>query len=167
MKLLSTDYPAYKQSKNYALEFVKHVCYALSLNKDHEMEIEAMKSSMLKLVNSREFSAESDFVDPGISYLLPDIICDYCNHCRDIDLLRDRKLLKHDWSCEECSHTINSREVENRLIDIARNRVVSYQCQDLSCVKCGTVKKSNTLLICPQCSGHFTNRDPSASASRA
>lgn len=114
---------------------------------------------MLKIVGAREFSAESEFTDPGISFVLPDVICRYCFHCRDIDLLRDMRLLKHKWGCTHCNQPYPVREFENRLIEIARNRVASYQTQDMSCVKCGTVKKSHTLLICPQCSAHFANRD--------
>ena len=30
----------------------------------------------------------AEWIDPCISYLLPEVICRACNHCRDIDLCR-------------------------------------------------------------------------------
>ena len=47
------------------------------------------RRDLLKLIGVREFSEEAAFVDPCCSYVLASVICEHCNHCRDIDLCRD------------------------------------------------------------------------------
>jgi len=111
------------------------------------------------MVGAREFSAETEFKDPSISFLMPDVICGFCNDCRDVDLLRDPFLLKHDWECSKCGHTLNKAKIENRLIDLAKKRCVAFQNQDLVCTKCGIIKASNTRTICPHCSGSFLSKE--------
>lgn len=111
------------------------------------------------MVGSKEFSAGSDFSDPSISYLMPDVMCTFCNDCRDVDLLRDPSLAEHDWGCPKCTQPLNKAIIENRLIDLTKKRLVAYQTQDLLCSKCGLVKSSNTQLICPTCSGNFVCKE--------
>jgi len=144
---------------NWPLEFVKTVCYVLALNKKTEQEMNSIRRNLLKMVGAREFSAETEFKDPSISFLMPDVICGFCNDCRDVDLLRDPFLLKHDWECSKCGHTLNKAKIENRLIDLAKKRCVAFQNQDLVCTKCGIIKASNTRTICPHCSGSFLSKE--------
>ncbi len=47
------------------------------------------RHDLLKLIGVREFSEEAVFQDPCCSYILPGVICESCNGCRDIDLCRD------------------------------------------------------------------------------
>lgn len=47
------------------------------------------RRDLLKLIGVREFSEEAMFQDPCRSFILPEVICEACNSCRDIDLCRD------------------------------------------------------------------------------
>lgn len=47
------------------------------------------RRDLLKLIGVREFSEEAIFQDPCQSFVLPEVICESCNSCRDIDLCRD------------------------------------------------------------------------------
>lgn len=50
---------------------------------------------MLRLIGIGEFSDKATWVDPMNSYILTEVICKACNHCRDIDLVKDKdKALK-------------------------------------------------------------------------
>lgn len=44
--------------------------------------------------------------------------------------------------------------MEIKLIDIALRKMMSYNLQDLKCVRCNEIKRENLTLYCP-CSGQF------------
>lgn len=106
------------------------------------------------MVNVREFSSESEFVNPCDSYILCDVICSFCNNPRDIDLLRDAKLIHGIWQCT-CGQPYNKPSIEAKLIEILQKKSLSYQQQDLVCEKCHQVKVENMSELCPSCCGKF------------
>lgn len=100
-------------------------------------KISAMKRILLTQLRVREFSEQSNFKDPCLSYMLRDVICSYCSTCRDIDLLRDHQLTQSPedarWQCSNCSHVIDVVEIENRLVEAAEKLSVSFLLQDMRC----------------------------------
>ena len=50
----------------------------------------------------REFSAESAFHDPCLTYVLHDVMCSNCNATRDVDLARDTVRLRRDEGASLC-----------------------------------------------------------------
>ncbi|XKL62236.1 hypothetical protein PGB90_002069 [Kerria lacca] len=74
---------------NPALEFVKSICQVLSLDKNISEEIAAVRRNLLRLIRVGEFSDLAKWKDPSLSWILPEVICKGCNHCRDIDLCKD------------------------------------------------------------------------------
>ena len=74
---------------NPALEFVKSLCKVLSLDPAITDQVNKLRRNLLKLINVGEFSDSADWKDPCISFVLPEVICKQCNHCRDIDLCKD------------------------------------------------------------------------------
>ncbi|KAJ3022675.1 UNVERIFIED_CONTAM: DNA polymerase epsilon catalytic subunit [Siphonaria sp. JEL0065] len=79
--------------KNPALEFVKTLVAVLELDKSIERDVRILKRDLLNLLGIKEFSEEAIFVNPCEPFRLPQIICEYCNLTRDMDLTRDRDLL--------------------------------------------------------------------------
>ncbi|KAB7504214.1 DNA polymerase epsilon catalytic subunit A [Armadillidium nasatum] len=74
---------------NPALQFVKSVCKVLSLDSNVTEQVTKLRRDLLKLVGIGEFSPEAAWSDPCVSFLLPEVICRVCNHCRNIDLCKD------------------------------------------------------------------------------
>lgn len=94
-----------------ALEFVKYICKVLSLDKNITNQVTKLKKDLLQIVNVREFSKEAEYIDPSLSFIIPQVflfldeffesnflfhlfsifqmICLKCNNSRDIDLCRD------------------------------------------------------------------------------
>ena len=72
-----------------ALEFVKYTCHALALDKNIHSQVVKLKKDLLTIVGVREFSDEAQYKDPSLSFVVPQMICMKCNHCRDVDLCRD------------------------------------------------------------------------------
>ena len=72
-----------------ALEFVKAVCKVLALDSALTDEVRKLRRNLLKLINVGEFDGVADWEDPCISFILSEVICRSCNHCRDIDLCKD------------------------------------------------------------------------------
>jgi DNA polymerase epsilon subunit 1 len=103
-----------------ALEFVKATTHIMSLDTDLAEEVARMKRSLLMQLRVKEFSEESRFCDPSLSFVLRDVICSYCSTCRDIDLLRDSVLCDASlersvrWRCSHCGNGLNVVQVENR-----------------------------------------------------
>ena len=82
-----------------ALQFVTTVTHILALDKQNAMAVFNLKRDLLKLIGVDDFSPAAEFVDPAPSYVLQDLICDFCAHPHNLDLLRDPLLLNHSWEC--------------------------------------------------------------------
>lgn len=72
-----------------SLEFVKAICRVFQLDPSIEEEVTRLRRNLLKLIGVGEFSPEAEWKESCLSYVLPEVICSTCNHCRDIDLCRD------------------------------------------------------------------------------
>lgn len=67
-----------------ALGFVKAVCHILGLDPAVEEVVDHLRSNLLRLIGVGEFSEKAVWSDKTVSYVVPQIICRKCNHCRDI-----------------------------------------------------------------------------------
>ncbi|KAL4591685.1 hypothetical protein LXL04_004655 [Taraxacum kok-saghyz] len=139
-----------------ALEFIKHVCAVLVLDQNVQHDILIIRRNLLKYVRVREFAPEAQFQDCSFSFTLPNVICSYCNDCRDLDLCRDRGLLTQEWRCgvPQCGQPYNREVMENGLLQIVRQRERLYHLQDLVCLKCKQVKAAHLAEHCG-CAGSF------------
>eukprot|EP01133_Synstelium_polycarpum_P000195 gene195-234_t len=135
------------------LEFVKMVCHVLGLDKTLTAKVMRLRKNLMRMVDVREFSEEAKFVDPCLSFVLPDVICPYCYSCRDIDLLRDATATNnHKLTCNTCGNIYNKDLIESTLVEIVQRRSLSYHLQDLKCSKCAVIKSDNLSDICATCS---------------
>lgn len=149
--------------RNCPLEFIRCLCYILSLDGGCAEELGTMKRSLLQLVGAREFSKEAQFIDPALPVTLHDVICTYCNAVVDLDVARDCRLWSggeseeggmngSSWACEYCGHAYDMRQIEMDLVRGAQKVFTSYQVQDVVCGKCKLVKRENMMTHCG-CSG--------------
>ncbi|XP_033227375.1 DNA polymerase epsilon catalytic subunit A isoform X2 [Belonocnema kinseyi] len=141
-----------------AVELTKAICEVLSLDKEVTEEVNTLKENLLRLVNVSMYSDEAEWKDPCVSYTLPEVICQGCNHTRDIDLSRDNyRAFENDrqvWKCPICEMSYDNDEIEMALIDILNRKTMGYVLQDLQCRRCLEVKKENIRELCP-CGGDF------------
>ena len=144
-----------------ALEFVKALCKVLSLDSAIAEQVTQLRRNLLKLINVGEFSDIAEWKDPCISFILPEVICKQCNHCRDIDLCKDPHVQDNNqdqpvWVCasSDCQTPYDTLEIEHQLIDAVQRKVMGYTLQDLQCLKCKQVKMMNLASHC-SCAGRF------------
>ncbi|KAK1561085.1 hypothetical protein Q3G72_034282 [Acer saccharum] len=139
-----------------ALEFIKHACAVFALDQNVQHDVLVMRKNLLKYVRVREFAPEAEFHDPCPSFILPNVICSYCNDCRDLDLCRDVALMAKEWRCAmpQCGQPYDREEMENSLLQIVRQRERLYHMQDLVCVRCNQVKAAHLAEQC-SCAGSF------------
>ncbi|XP_071723103.1 DNA polymerase epsilon catalytic subunit A-like isoform X1 [Rutidosis leptorrhynchoides] len=139
-----------------ALDFIKHICAVLALDDNVQDHVLVMRRNLLKYVHVREFAPEAEFHDPCPSFILPNVICSYCNDCRDLDLCRDPALLGKEWHCAvpQCGQPYDREMMENSLLQIVRQRERLYHVQDLVCLRCNQVKVAHLTEQC-SCSGSF------------
>ncbi|CAO1425761.1 unnamed protein product [Diamesa tonsa] len=146
-----------------ALEFIKALCKILSVDITVEEELDALRKNMLRLVGIGEFSDIAVWKDPENSYILTEIICQACNHCRDLDLLKDKHRALKDgnpvWLCAQCYVCYDTEEIEKRLIDALNRKLMSYTLQDLQCVRCNQIKQDNIMEYC-SCAGNYRTLIP-------
>ena len=95
----------------------------------------------------------------SLSFVLPEVVCDFCGHCRDLDVCRDG-----DWECDQpgCANPYDHEVIEGRLVALVQRRSHAFQLQDVQCAKCATVKVKNLAPFCQKCAGPFalrTSRD--------
>lgn len=148
------------QKGDPALEFIKHVCAVLALDQNVQHEVLIMRKNLLKLVRVREFAPEAEFRSLSVSYTLPNVICSYCNDCRDLDLCRDRSLISQEWRCAvpQCGQPYDRDAMENALVQIVRQRERLYHLQDLVCLKCHQIKAAHLADHCA-CAGSFSCKE--------
>ena len=163
-----------------ALEFVKYVCRILALDKNISNQVIKLKKDLLTIINVREFSDEAQFVDPSLSFIVPQIICLKCNHCRDIDLCRDPcsnlnesdqskqyensnkkyKFIKFffriGWYCANCGEYYDLQLIEYNLIEALHSKIMHYVTQDIKCSKCSEVRAGFLQGYC-ECTGTYEN----------
>ncbi|CAM9091188.1 unnamed protein product, partial [Phaeothamnion confervicola] len=148
---------SWREMTNPALEFVKSLCHVMALDASVSDDVERLRKQALLELGVRPFSSDAEFVDPCLSFTLPDVICAHCNLCRGIDLCRDPAVTCADpaerWRCVQCGHRYDLRAVELALVDVANRRATHYQLQDLRCIKCRAVATSALSATCRQCAG--------------
>eukprot|EP01132_Coremiostelium_polycephalum_P007732 gene7732-9508_t len=151
---------------NPPLEFIKFVCHVLSIDKSIHSEVQRLRKTLLRMIKVREFSEESKFKDPCISYTINDVICSFCHSCRDLDLLRvkttygqstagDTDLLEENLTCKSCKNQYCKNTIEATLVEIIQRKSLTYQLQDVKCSKCGNIKADTLSEICSTCSGQW------------
>ncbi|KAI8325970.1 DUF1744-domain-containing protein [Martensiomyces pterosporus] len=152
-----------------ALEFVKYVSTVFALEVPATNFVRVMRRNLLVLLGVGEFSQEARFVNPCERLVLTQVVCDYCNFCRDMDLCRDADLLPAqvasedgtlhltpaEWQCLGCGNAYDRTRIEERLIEQLQAIVLAYQMQDLVCSKCRLMKQDNFSLQCTTCAGKY------------
>lgn len=125
-----------------------------------------MKVNLLRMIHCKEFSEEAQGgVEPSLILVIPDVICDSCQKCTDLDICRDPVLnLESEnqnqdeeaarWQCKACGAGLNKLNIERRLLDLTNRRLISYQMQDLKCKQCSMVKNSVVSRYC-ECTGAY------------
>ena len=141
---------SYLKLTNPALEFVKALCHVLNLDSAIENEVTKLKRNLLRLIGTGEFSDAAEWKDPCLSFVLPEVICKQCNHCRDIDLCKD-PFVSTDASggsvfvCSgaDCRTPYDTSDIEHLLLDAVQRKTMGFVLQDLNCLKCNQVKATN------------------------
>ncbi|KNC76375.1 hypothetical protein SARC_11125, partial [Sphaeroforma arctica JP610] len=126
-------------------------------------QVSKCRKNLLRLLHVGEFSKAAQFEDPCLTFVLPEVICNFCMECRDIDLCRDvHKEEGEDgeqigfWRCPACTTEYDKDAIEYALIDVVRKQQITFNLQDLVCDKCNGIQRLLTP-SCP-CSGVYRNR---------
>jgi DNA polymerase epsilon subunit 1 len=149
---------------NPALEFIKQITKFFSLDSTVSRESRLLRRDLLNLIGTREFSDEANFTNPCETFCLQQVICDFCNHCKDLDLTREENAeIQEDeeldlersncWSCPSCHTLYNKTEIEQKLVNIVRKRLLTWQVQDIKCQRCKLVRAEELLGNCAECTG--------------
>ena len=56
-----------------ALEFVKYICKVLNLDKNVQDQVIKLKKDLFTIINVREFSDEAQYIDPSLSFVIPQV----------------------------------------------------------------------------------------------
>ncbi|XP_065212426.1 DNA polymerase epsilon catalytic subunit 1 [Planococcus citri] len=141
-----------------ALEFVKSICKVLSLDSAINEDIVKLRKNLLRLIGVGDFSDIAVWEDPSLSWVLPEVICKGCNHCRDIDLCKDAHRVIINgismWQCPICQTNYENSVIEHMLIDALNRKAMAYVLQDIQCKKCLQIKMDDISKYC-SCSGSF------------
>lgn len=137
---------------NPTLELVKDLCKVLGLSKRRNIEVRMLRRELLTLFEVKEFSDEATFKNPSASLVLPQVICDYCDYTKDIDICRDTE--ESVFRCDACHRAYNKLIIEEKLIYELERTITKYLTQDLKCSKCGRMKERELSLHC-ECSGNW------------
>lgn len=73
-----------------AIALIRTLIKVLSVDKNITDEINDFRRNLLRFVGIGEFSDLAEWKDSCDSYVLNEVICKACNHCRDLDLCKDK-----------------------------------------------------------------------------
>lgn len=128
-----------------ALEFSKFItAHVFGLDDAFYIEAQKIRSNLLRMIHCKEFSHEAQGgIEPSLILVVPDVICDRCCNCFDLDICRDPSLQGDDgldlatdlddheqvgggWCCNDpdCGQPLNRNDIERRLIDLVNRRLV-------------------------------------------
>lgn len=79
-----------KGKEGPAIQLIRTLIKVLSVNKNFADEINDFRRNMLRFVGIGEFSDLAEWKDNCDTYILNEVICKACNHCRDLDLCKDK-----------------------------------------------------------------------------
>lgn len=125
-------------------------------------KIQSLRNNTLTILSIREFEKRAQFVQPSVSLVVPSVLCRHCLNVRNIDLLRDKEILKGNWMCTDCMQPYDSRYFERWVYEDFVRRVSDYHTQDIACTKCHKVQ---TRKMSPTCEdgGSFVNKTSATS----
>ncbi|KAF5305758.1 hypothetical protein FQR65_LT07654 [Abscondita terminalis] len=136
------------------LDFVNAICHVFQLDPSVREEVYNLKCNLLRIVGVGEFSEKAVWKDQTVSYVISQLICKACNHCRDLDLGRDPHRTENAWICPLCNTEYNNNEIEAILLNIIGKKFLAFNIQDMQCKKCVQIKMENLIPRC-QCAGEF------------
>jgi len=113
-----------------------------------------LKKNCLKIIKVEEYSPETYFSDPCRTFVLHDVICEYCTSIKDLDFCKDKYLLNNSWICDQCGNQYDKNFIEFLIIQKVKKIVDFFFSQDLKCAKC-KMQKNELLNIKCSCSGEF------------
>lgn len=58
------------------------------------------------------------------------------------------------WYCSNCFVSYENYDIEMRIIDVVQRKIMTYNLQDLTCIRCKQVKRDNIAEYC-SCAGSF------------
>ena len=145
---------SFQNFSNVALEYIKFLTEVLSIDSDISDLAYKVKKNSLKLINVEEFSKETIFLDPCRTFILHDVVCEFCSNNKDFDFCRDTSILDNEWKCELCNTTFDRNYIEFLIIQKVKSFVDYYFNQDLKCKKC-MMQKNEMIFIRCECAGDF------------
>jgi DNA polymerase epsilon subunit 1 len=136
------------------LEFVKACGAVFQLDAQaNPRQGEQLLKLAYALLNVREFSDATAWVNPCLSWTLHDVICPACARCRDLDFCRDS--VSSDLTCDACGHPYDLEALQSEMISLLRVDLEAYQRQDLACRSCAAVKADAMQQTCLRCATGF------------
>ncbi|KAG7653527.1 DNA polymerase epsilon catalytic subunit A C-terminal [Arabidopsis suecica] len=153
---------------DYTLEFIQVISAVLALDQNVQQDVLVMRKSLLRYIKVKECAAEAEFLDPGPSFILPNVACSNCDAYRDLDICRDPALLtEKEWSCADtqCGKIYDREKIESSLLEMVRQRERMYHMQDLVCIRCNQVKAAHLTEQC-ECSGSFRCKESGSEFSK-
>lgn len=138
--------------KNPCLQLVKFFCAVMGLSRKRSIEVRLLRQELLGIFEIREFSSDAAFQDPSASLKIPQVICDYCNFTKDIDVCKEPET--NIWNCSRCHRPYNRVALEEELVTLFNRVITRFLMQDLKCNKCKQIKGDNMSEYC-KCSGKW------------
>lgn len=82
---------SYHSYTSPALEFSKFIStHVFGLDDAFYAEAQKIRSNLMRMVKCKEFSSEAQSgLEPSLVLVVPDVICDHCCKCFDLDICRD------------------------------------------------------------------------------
>jgi hypothetical protein len=145
---------SYHNPTNLALEYIKFISEVVGIDEELNHNAFNLKKNALKLIKFEEFSPETNFEDPCRTFILHDVICEFCSNNKDIDFCRDKLILANKWTCDLCNAHYDKQFVEYLIINKVKNIIAYYFNQDLKCKKCKLQKNEYAFTRC-ECGGVF------------
>uniref|UniRef100_A0AC34GQD3 DNA polymerase epsilon catalytic subunit n=1 Tax=Panagrolaimus sp. ES5 TaxID=591445 RepID=A0AC34GQD3_9BILA len=119
-----------------AVEFVKAICKALSLDKMISDPIENLRSQLIQMLSTNLPTSALEWHPPSSVCVLENLFCVFCNRCIDLDLCAHIFDDGTGFRCTHCNAEISKEIIEELLLERLSKMVTAFTLQDRRCVQC-------------------------------
>ena len=107
-------------------------------------------------MNLLEFAEESEYNEPSLELILPQMTWDNWLTSRNLDICKEYNEWEKGWLWFEWDKPFNLLYIEKKLISLMNARLISFQIQDIEWAKCKLIKNTVLGTYC-SCTGRFKN----------
>jgi len=138
-------------------EFMRTLIQIFQLEEVVADQVTALRDRMCQKIRVSNFSRTLTFESPRYPIVLRDVSCPWCCSASNVDVTAHLSRGPGLWVCVHCNHHYDKEGMQAALVAHLENAVQAWQSQEITCIKCKSLRTSKMQKFC-HCFGKFQAR---------